>query len=205
VDEVDVGRPVGRCRDDVQLLAEQLDAFSRWHQRRRATEEVVELRGLNRELRLDLQRRHMVRARQQEALLARAALQLSEGARLLRSRPPRALIAHRQPWLREKVAGELARRGVDVIALLEDGADAVGVAVAEQPDLVVVQDTLPTMSGLEVLAALREFCAHAHLAALVDGDARVPVLLQAGAARAFARRTPPADVARDLVTLVRAS
>jgi len=37
---------------------------------------------------------------------------------------------------------------VQVIAKAGDGADAVGVLVVEQPDVVVVQDLLPLLPGL---------------------------------------------------------
>ncbi len=189
-------------RDDVQRLAEQLAALERWHDRRRTTEEVVELRGLNREFRLDLQRRQMVRARQHEALLARAAVQLADSEKLLRVRLPRAVLVHRNDWLRGKVAQGLSASGVEVVAQLSDGADAVGVAVAEQPDLLLVEDALPTMTGVEVLQAVREFCAGTLLAAHAGTDTQLAGLLDAGAAKAFPRRTPPADIVRELAELV---
>ncbi len=200
------GDPDGgwRPRGDLELLDEQLRALERWHAARRTREEVVELRGMNRELRLDLQRRQMARTRQQEALLTRAAAQLAESARLLHGRAPRAVLVHRREWLRDKVAAELGRHGVDVVASLEDGADAVGIAVAEQPDLVLVEDALPTMSGAEVVRAVREFCLRATCAAHVNSPGQVATLLEAGAVRTFVRTTPPTELARDLVLLVRA-
>lgn len=73
---------------------------------------------MNRELRLDLGRRQMARARQHVALLARVATQLETGEPLLRHRPPRAVLVHRREWLRAKVAAELAGQGVQVVAEL---------------------------------------------------------------------------------------
>lgn len=189
-------------RDDVQRLADQLAALERWHDRRRRTEEVVELRGLNREFRLDLERRQMVRERQHQALLARAAAQLAAGEKLLRARAPRAVLVHRNDWFRGKVAEGLRGAGVDVVAQLSDGADAVGVAVVEQPDLLLVEDALPTMNGVEVLQAVQEFSAATRLAAHAGADTQLTGLLDAGAVRAFPRRTPPATVVAELVGLV---
>jgi len=197
--------PAWQARDDVELLTEQLAALSRWHAARRTQTEVVELRGMNRELRLDVERRQMVLARQQKALLARAAVQLAEADRLLRKRAPRAVLVHRREWVRSKVAAELTRQGVHVVAQLEDGADAVGVSIAEQPDVLLVEDALPSMNGAEVLRTVREYCRRTHLAAQVDSETKVAELLEAGAVTAFTRRTPPADIARDLAALVRTS
>ena len=191
-----------RPRDDVQRLADQLTALERWHERRRSTEEVVDLRGLNREYRVDLERRQMVRERQHQALLTRAAAQLEASEKLLRVRRPRAVLVHRNDWLRGKVAEGLARNGVDVVAQLSDGADAVGVAVVEQPDLLLVEDALPTMNGVEVLQAVQEFSAQTRLAVHAGTDTGLGGLLEAGAARAFGRRTPPATIAQELAGLV---
>lgn len=188
--------------DDVALLCEQLAALSRWHAHRRTTEEIVELRGMNRELRLDLGRRQMARARQHVALLARVATQLETGERLLRHRPPRAVLVHRREWLRAKVAAELAGQGVQVVAELDDGADGVGVTIAEQPDLLLVEDALPTMSGVEVLRAVREFSPRTRLAAQVENELALPALVAAGASTVFTRRTSPTDIARELLALV---
>ncbi len=195
--------PVGwRGRSGVDLLREQLDALTRWHEHRRSTEEVVELRGMNRELRLDLERRQRARGRQQDALLATAAAQLEAGHRLLSALPPRAVLVHRREWLRTRVAKALAAAGVHVVAQLEDGADAVGVAVAEQPDLLFVEDALPTMNGTEVLRAVRPFCGRTLLAVAVDNDAQVSVVRRAGAQATFTRRSSPDEIARELLALV---
>lgn len=189
-------------RDDVQRLADQLAALERWHDRRRRTEEVVELRGLNREFRLDLERRQMVRARQHQALLDRAAAQLASSEKLLQARPPRAVLVHRNDWLRGKIAEGLTSAGVEVVAQLSDGADAVGVTVVEQPDLLLVEDALPTMNGVEVIQVVQEFSAGTRLAAHAGTDTQLTGLLDAGAVKAFPRRTPPATIAQELAGLV---
>ena len=197
------GLPGWQARDEGELLAQQLEALSRWHEHRRATEEVIDLRGLNRDVRLDWERRQMVRSRQYDALMAHAQVQLSRPLPV-RSRPcPRAVLVDRRDWVRGKVAVELARRGVEVVAQLGDGAAGVGVAVLEQPDLLLVEEALPSMSGSEVLRAVREFCAGTTCAAQVESERHGPGLLEAGAARVFLRRTsPPAQLATGLVELL---
>ena len=57
---------------------------------------------------------------------------------------------HRQAWFRGKVASGLQAGGVAVEADLENGADALGAVVAEQPDFLLVEDKLPMVSGLDL-------------------------------------------------------
>lgn len=189
--------------DGVLLLCEQLDALQRWHDHRRGHPDFVETPGMNRELRLDLVRREMVRDRQHQALLARLADRFAAGERLQRRTPVRAVIAHRHAWVRGKIAIELGRQGVQVLAELDDGADAVGVSVAEQPDLLLVEQALPTMTGVEVLQAVRAFSPRTRLAAQGEGGQQLAALVAAGAAAAFTRRSTPTEMARDLLQLVR--
>lgn len=189
--------------DHVRLLDEQLQGLARWHASPSTREEVVDLRGMNRELRIDLERRQMVRARQHQALVERSSALLEEGVQLLARLPTRVVVVHRREWLRGKLVAELTRLGLSVVAQLDDGADAVGVAVAEQPDLLFVEDPLPSMTALEVIAAVQEFCVRTRIAVQVEAQSQVPQVLSAGAAVAFTRRTPPVDMARDLAELVR--
>ena len=63
-------------------------------------------------------------------------------------------------------------------------------------------DALPTMSGVEVLRAVREFSPLTRLAAQVESELALPALLAAGASTVFTRRTSPTDIARELLALV---
>lgn len=185
-------------RTDLQLLEDQLHAIQAWHERQRDTDppsgSVV-----TREMRLDQTRRLEARTREQAALVERARCQLEEGARVL---APRAVLVHRREWVRDTVAGRLAEHGVVVVAELDNGADAIGVAVVEQPDLMLVEDALPMVGGVEVIRAVRSYCAATRIAAHVEGEGTVPALLAAGAQKVFTRRTSPADIGRQLAALV---
>lgn len=69
---------------------------------------------------------------------------------------PRAtiLVVDDEPVLRDTVAYNLRREGFDVV-LAADGLEALDVARAERPDLVVLDIMLPGMDGLDVCRALR--------------------------------------------------
>lgn len=89
-----------------------------------------------------------------------------------------------------------------VVAGTDNGADAVGLTVAEQPDLVLVEDTLSMLTGVEVIREVRRFSAETVVVAQAAHGDRVGQLLDAGASAVFTRRTPPADVALSLLWLI---
>ena len=188
------------------MLREQLDAIDAWHAKRRA----AEMRGVaadavdvSREMRLDAARRLDVVRRQQNALIERTEQQLRESAHVLRSQvQPRAVIVHRNEWFKSKVAEGLRDGGVAIVADLENGADAIGVSVAEQPDLLLIEDKLPMMSGEDVLREVLRFSPRTLTAVQAASEWELGPLLDAGAHAAFSRRVPPADVARDLCLLL---
>ena len=195
-------------RLETQVLADQLQGISAWNAARRAiemAEDAAAAGARSREMRLDLDRRMEVIRRQHEALVRRTDEQLASSARVLRTTAPaRALIVHRNEWFRGKLAEGLLDGGVDVIAQLENGADGVGVAVAEQPDLIVVEDKLPMITGDEVIRQVRQFSPVTIGIVQVSYDDGVAAALEAGARTAFTRRVPPAEVAREICQLVSA-
>lgn len=198
-----------RSRPETDLVRDQLDAIEAWNVARRAiemAEESAAARARSREMRLDLARRMDVVRRQHQAMIQRTEEQLRESAHLLRTgAPARAIVVHRNDWFKDKLIDGLRRGGVDVVARLENGADAVGVAVAEQPDLLLVEDKLPMLSGVDVIRQVLRYAPRTIAGAQVCVDDGIAELLDAGARTAFTRRVPPADVARDLCALVRAS
>jgi DNA-binding NarL/FixJ family response regulator len=103
------------------------------------------------------------------------------------------------------VAEELAELGIKVVAQLDNGADGVGALVAEQPDLLLVEDALPQVTGMQMLAATRRYAPHTRTAMQVPYDDGLAPALDAGAAAVFTRRTPPADIALQLARLVATS
>ncbi len=133
------------------------------------------------------------RRREQQALLARADQHLRESGQVLSGRAPtRAVLAHRNAWLRDAVAARLTAEGVEVVGVFEDGADAAGTVVIEQPDLLLVEDRLPTLTGLEVVRRVRGFAPLTVVGAQVLDSAGVQALVDAGAQAVFTRRVPPA-------------
>lgn len=193
-----VSRPL-RERSEADLLLDQLraiDAWTRVHSRR----SVDAAGAASRESRLDLARRLDAVSRQRQALLDWTERQLRAGGHLLRSVvTPRAVISHRQEWFSGKLAGGLEAGGVAVVADLRNGADAVGVVVAEQPDFLVVEDKLPMVSGLELTKAAARYAPSTLVVVQVANDWEIGPFLDAGASTVYTRRTPPADIVAALL------
>lgn len=190
------------ARSDLQLLSDQLAGMAAWYLAQRE-QRPPEGGVVTREMRLDLSRRTEARRREQAALLERAREQLDQTRRPPQhGRQPRAVLVHRREWVRLKVEQELARHGIAVVGHLDNGADAVGLAIVEQPDLMLVEDALPMVSGTEVIRAMRVFCSRTLVAAHVESDSGVAAALHAGAATAFPRLVPPEHIARGLASLV---
>lgn len=191
-------------RTDLELLHDQLDAIEAWHRARRRSEQAEAAVVHSREMRLDLRQCMAARRRTQVAMLARAAAQLRDGRQLLQGRtPPRAVLVHRNGWLRGKVAAGLDAAGIEVVAELDSGPDAVGVLVVEQPDVLLVEAALPLMTGAQVLAAALEYAPRTLVGAQVGDSGQSAELLAAGARVTFSRRLPPADIARELAAILR--
>ena len=96
----------------------------------------------------------------------------------------------------------LHAHGLEIVASVENGADAVGAALAEQPDLLFVEDKIAMVPGEEVLREMRRYCPDTVLAAQVDDSDRMGVLLEAGARAVFTRQLRPDDVADRLQELL---
>jgi DNA-binding response OmpR family regulator len=94
---------------------------------------------------------------------------------------PRVLVADDEPDIRLLVEVAVRRSGARLVASLGDGAAALTAARAEKPDAVVLDVSMPGLTGLEVCTALRADPATAGTTIL---------LLSAGAS--------PEDVARGL-------
>jgi CheY-like chemotaxis protein len=190
----------GAPRSRLDLLEAQLAAIEAWNAARAASDAAAQNVGLTREMRLDLSRRIEARRREHAAVLARAAEHLRASAAPLGSDAPvRAVIAHRSPWLREKVASRLCERGVAVVGEFDDGADAAGAMVVEQAELLLVEDRLPTLSGAEVVRHVRVFSPATVVGAHVLDSSGVAPLADAGARAVFTRRIPPVEIADLLV------
>jgi DNA-binding NarL/FixJ family response regulator len=66
----------------------------------------------------------------------------------------RVMVVDDHPMWRDGVARDLAEAGYDVVAAVGEGAQAVRVAAATRPDVVVLDLQLPDLSGVEVIRGL---------------------------------------------------
>ncbi len=152
---------------------------------------------------MDAARSLEVLRRQHDAVVARADEQLRASGQLLRSTVERrVVIAHRSDWLVRRLEQTLEDRGVLLVARTDNGADAVGLVVAEQPDLVLLEDTLAMLPGSEVVREVRRFSPDTLVAVQAAHGGRVGELLDAGATTVFTRQVPPHEVIRSVLSLV---
>ena len=196
-------RPTVAPVSDLDLARQQLEAIDRWHEARRTTRTAAQLGTASREARMDLARRLDVVRAEHRALVERTHAQLRSSVELLqRTTARRAIVVHRNPWFMDKVAADLVLRRIDVVALMTNGAEAVGAVVAEQPDLLLVEDSLPMLGGEDVVREVRRFAPRTRIGVQVAHAGRIAALLDAGADSAYTRRVPPADVAAALAELL---
>lgn len=182
-------------RTDGELVRAQVEAIDGWLTAHGPGRRAPDGSGLSREQRLDAARHAEALVREHAAIAARAELHLRQaGGPMAQSLPLRAVIAHRNAWLRQKVTDRLLEHGIDVVGSFDDGADAAGTVVVEQPDLLFVEDRLPTLTGLGVVARARALAPAMLVAVQIADSSAAALLVEAGAHAVFARRIPPADI-----------
>lgn len=192
-----------RPRSEVELAAQQLRAIDRFNTSRRLAERAAAVAARSREMRMDATRRLEVLRREHAAVVARAHEQLRlSGDLLCATAARRVVLAHRNEWFLGKVSRALEDEGLQVVARVDNGADAVGVIVCEQPDLVLVEESLAMVPGEEVVRAVRELSPQTLVAAQVQHADRTAALREAGACLVFPRSLGPVDVAIGLASLL---
>ena len=197
--------PAWAPRTELEVAAAQLRAISAFNEMRRLQEEAATSLASSRELRMDAARTLEVLRRQHEAVVARTHEQLCEaGSPLDRTAQCRVVLAHRNAWFAGKTTHGLQQRGLQVVATVDNGADAIGLILAEQPDLVLVEDTLAMVPGEAVVREVRRVAPDTVVAAQVAYGDRVGQLLEAGASTVFTRRIPPEDVVETMLQLLSA-
>lgn len=199
--QIDEPRTPAPCRTPLDLGVRRVQAIDRFHEHLRNTQAAADI-PTSREARMDAARLREILRRQHDALVAHGDRQRARTTPALSPTDLRIVIAHRNEWFVGKVAQALGERGVHVVAALDNGADAVGVAVAEQPDLVLVEDALPMTTGAEVVRQVRRFSPDTRVAAQAGYADGMSPLLDAGAAAVFVRSVPPAEVAARLLELL---
>lgn len=154
----------------------------------------------SRETRMDLQRRMDVIRRQHAALMAQSERRLARAEGELFA--VRAVVAHRDEWFVRRLISALAAREISVVAATANGADAVAMAVVEQPDLLLVHDRLEMVPVPEVLADVRRLAPAALVVAQVEGQSEIASVLGSGAHAAFSRMVRPEEIAVTLSEMV---
>lgn len=188
---------------DRSVAARQLQAINMFNRHRRLAEEAAAASASTREMRMDAARRLEVLRRQHEAVVHRAHQQLRETGDLwLYGGPKRVVLAHRSDWFVNRVAGVLAGRGFQLVARADNGADAIGLTLCEQPEFVLVEDALAQVPGVEVVRELRILCPATRIVAQCQYSDGVRALLDAGAEAVYTRKIPPVDVAAAMADLV---
>lgn len=191
-----------QARTSLEVAVQQLTGIDRFN-RVRQVEEAAVAGSLSREQRLTRDRQRDVVRRKHDAIVARCDDQLRLSAESLsREVRRRVVVAHRSEWFVDKIAVALAEQGVEVVVRLDNGADAVGAVIAEQPDLLLVEDSLAMVPGEQVVREVRLFSPSTVIMAHVAYADRLEALLEAGASAVFTRQIPPLDVAQAVVRLL---
>ena len=191
-------------RTQLQLMTQQVAAIEQFNRARQAAQQTEAAAEYSREMRMDSERRLEVLRRQHDALVARAVAQLEETGRPDGLAPVRVLLAHRDQWFLDRVSGVLCAAGLTVLARLDNGADAIGAAIADQPDLLLVEDALAMVPGEEVVREVVRYCPGTTVVAQVAFAEGIAPMLEAGAVAVHTRRVPPTDVAAAMMDLVAA-
>ena len=109
---------------------------------------------------------------------------------------PRILLVEDNEMNRDMLSRRLERKGYEV-AIAADGAEAVRMTTAEPPDLVLMDMSLPVMSGAEATQAIRQVAALQRLPILaLTASAMVGDREQALAAGCDDYDTKPVDLPR---------
>lgn len=93
----------------------------------------------------------------------------------------------------------LEEQGVRVTGVTALGPEAVGWAVAQQPDLLVIEASVMELGGEDTVRHVRRFCPHATIAARVEDSREISDMLDAGADASYVRSVSAADLVRELV------
>lgn len=187
----------------VALWLRQLEAIDAWNHMRQFRESALRSGPVSRQDRLDAAPRIDMLAHAHATVLARASSDLAKQPMPLPSViPRRAVVAHRHRWFVDKLSQCLEAGGVDVIGASENGAEALGVVVAEQPDLLVVGDALVMLTAVELLGDVALFAPATLRAVQVSNSDGVGLMLDAGAQSVFTQQVPAQETAEHLLALL---
>ncbi|HEX2044039.1 MAG TPA: response regulator transcription factor [Gaiellaceae bacterium] len=109
---------------------------------------------------------------------------------------PGILLCDDSPKIRELVRVVLELEGKTVVAEAENGRDAVAAAERHQPDVVLLDLSMPVMDGLEALPEIRRVAPDARVVVLsgFENPALVSAALSLGAERYVTKGGDPAEI-----------
>ena len=117
----------------------------------------------------------------------------------------RVVVADDHPVFRDGLAMILRERGIEVVAEVTDGQQAIDAVAASRPEVVLMDLTMPGLGGIE---AIRRLAAeHPAVAVLVltmsEDDDSLFAALRAGARGYLLKEASADDIARAVVTVAR--
>jgi len=117
----------------------------------------------------------------------------------------RILIVDDHPLTRGALAALLAQQGFEVVGEAASGEEAIAAADRLQPDLVLLDLTMPGMDGLTALPKIREEAPSSEVVVLTASDAEENLLaaIRAGASGYLLKTEPPEQIAAFLRGVVR--
>jgi CheY-like chemotaxis protein len=187
----------------VALLLRQMEGIDAWNRARQSRERALRSGPVSRQDRLEAARRIDMLAHAHATVLARASSDLAEQPKPLAgviSR--RAVVAHRHRWFTDKLSQGLEAGGVEVIGVSDNAAEALGVVVAEQPDLLVLGDALMMLTAVELLSDIAQFATATLRAVQVSNGNGVGLMLDAGAHSVFTEQVSTQEMADHLLALL---
>jgi DNA-binding NarL/FixJ family response regulator len=109
----------------------------------------------------------------------------------------RILIVDDHPLTRDALAALLGAHGLDVVGCVSDGAEAIGEAERLQPDLVLLDLSMPGMDGLTALPRLRHAAPQCEVVVLTASGTEENLLaaIRGGAAGYLLKSEPPERIA----------
>jgi len=109
----------------------------------------------------------------------------------------RVLVADDHPLVRQGLRSFLSTiDDIDVVGEASDGAEAIAMATALQPDVVMMDLAMPTVDGIEAIRRITEERPSARIIALTSfaTDDKVFPAIQAGAAGYLLKETEPSEL-----------
>ena len=105
----------------------------------------------------------------------------------------RILIVDDHPLTRDALAGLLAQNGFDVVGQASGGVEAIGIARELQPELVLLDLSMPGLSGLEALPKIRDAAPECEVVVLTASGTEENLLsaIRGGAAGYLLKSEPP--------------